>query len=343
MRRRQVLAWLGAWPLAFTAPGCKRPRRDDPAPAPSSSSPPGPSAPPPPVRKIPAGIDVTFLLTADTHFGARVQRTRDDADVPIEEVHETALREMNTMEGRPWPEGIWGRIARPRGLLVAGDLTEDGRDSEWRLFEKHLGRTGTEGKLRMPVFEGIGNHDRNSGDQIVSRVIRRHGGPFYSWNWDGLHLVCLGEAPDDAALEWLARDLAAVGPYAPVVVYFHYPLAGPWTKGNWFGDGNYRERLAATLSAANVVAVFHGHYHATGYYRWLGRDVFTPGSAKHRWRSFLVVRVTSAKVDVACWDYEYRAWWWWVSRPFAPNEEPLVEARNAGRGDPLIPYPVRDQ
>lgn len=341
MRRRQILTWLGAWPVGLLVPACKRPRRDGLAPAPSAAPPPSASQSRSP--NIPPGLDVTFLVAADTHFGARVKRTSDDTDVPIEEVHETAVREMNGMQARTWPGGIWGKIARPRGLLVAGDLTDDGRDSEWQSFEKYLGRTGSEGKLRMPVFEGIGNHDRNSGDRIVDRVVRRHGSPFYSWDWDGLHLVCLGEAPDDTALRWLERDLSAIGPYRPVVVYFHYPLAGPWTKGNWFGDGDYRERLAAVLSRSTVVGIFHGHFHATGYYRWLGRDVFTPGSAKHRWRSFLVVRVTSEKIDVACWDYEYRAWWWWVSRPFAIGDEPLVEARNVGRGNPLIPYPIHDQ
>src|SRR5690606_3152205 len=61
-------------------------------------------------------------------------------------------------------------VAQPRGLLVAGDLTQNGKDgraenngslgrNELGQFISDYGLTGTDGLLRFPVYEGYGNHD----------------------------------------------------------------------------------------------------------------------------------------------------------------------------------------
>lgn len=344
--RRRALALIGASPLSLLMGACRRPDSGGQPPIAASADPSAvPIAHPPPgirgVQPPATGLDVTFLVTADPHFGALVRRPREEKPIPIEQIHDRAVAEMNAMEGKEWPQPMGGLVARPRGLLVAGDLTDNGRLSEWEKLERYYGRSGTEGKLAMPVFESVGNHDRTEVDLVSAKVIERHGSTRYSWDWDGLHLVSLGDAPDNGGLAWLKKDLDAVGPNTPVALFLHYPLLGPWSKNNWFGDTGFRERLDAVLERTNVVAMFHGHYHATGHYRWEGRDVFTPGAAKHRWRSFLAVRVTSEKVDVACWDYEHRAWWWWVSRPLlADAGEAVVVARDVGRGRPEIPYPT---
>jgi 3',5'-cyclic AMP phosphodiesterase CpdA len=287
------------------------------------------------------GLEVTFLVCADTHFGVQVPGGSDGRLVPIESLHSSCIHQMNTIAGRSWPAAIGGRVAAPRGVIVAGDLTEDGTAAQWAAFEKYYGRTGSDGMLRWPVFESIGNHDLVQGDLVSRKVAERHGATRYSWDWDDLHLVSLADGPDGAALEWLRADLEAVGRELPVVLFLHYPLLGPWSGGNWFGDGDFRARLANTIAPANVAAILHGHYHATGHYLWRQHPVYTPGSAKHEWRSFLVVRVTDQRVDVACWNYESRAWWWWVSRTLrASRAEPLEGVHNLGKTRPEIPYPV---
>jgi hypothetical protein len=53
-----------------------------------------------------------------------------------------------------------------------------------------FGLKGSEGSLKLPVFEMIGNHDKvTKGPWVGDQVTARHGGRFYSWNWDDVHLV----------------------------------------------------------------------------------------------------------------------------------------------------------
>lgn len=269
-------------------------------------------------RKRRGGMDLTFLVTADTHFGywwARVPVPGAPAGIAIEEVNAIAVRAMNTIEGTPYPRALGGSVGSPRGVLVAGDLTEGGWPPEWSQFEAMFGLTGREGLLRYPVFEGAGNHDKHSGAHVEEQIKRRHGGARYSWDWDDVHLVCLGEAPSEVDLDWLRADLAAAGPDVGIVIYFHIPLAGPYSKGNWFGDGDSPERLHEILARYRVLGIFNGHFHASGAYRWRGHDGYLVGSPKHSWHSFVVVRVTDERMSVASYNYDRRAFWWWHDKP----------------------------
>jgi len=278
-------------------------------------------APPAGPRKRQGGMAVTFLATADTHFGHRapldgndpVPSSVDDAQ-GIEKDQLAAIEAMNGIAGTALPKSLGGEVGTPRGLLIAGDLTEYGTPSNWARFEAFFGRDGTDGLLRYPVFETIGNHDKYFGWFVKRRVAERHGGVRYSWDWQDLHLVCLGEAPDDDDLAWLRQDLAAQGKDVGVVLYFHFPLAGPFTN-NWFGKGDYRDKLRRVIDDYRVLAIFHGHYHAAGAYRWQGHDVYNLGSPKHGWPSFVVVQVTDERFTVASWNVQRDRWWWWHQKP----------------------------
>jgi cytolysin (calcineurin-like family phosphatase) len=186
-----------------------------------------------------------------------------------------------------------------------------------------FGLTGGDGMLRYPVYEGAGNHDKHAGAHVEEQIAKRHGGARYSWDWDDLHLVCLGEAPNDADLAWLRGDLAEAGPDVGVVLYFHFPLEGPYSTGNWFGDGDYRRKLHDVLGGYRVLGIFSGHYHASGLYRWRGYDAYLEGSVKHSWHSFAVVHVTDERMTVASYNYDRRAFWWWHDKPIfgAPGRE----------------------
>ncbi len=264
---------------------------------------------------------VTFLATADTHFGYQTPTVDDDTPPPtlaeaqgIEKTHLRAIADMNAIAGRPYPLPLGGTVGQPLGLLVAGDLTEYGTPSSWARFEAFYGLTGADGLLHYPVFETIGNHDKFFGFFVRWRVAERHGEVRYSWDWQDLHIVCLGEAPDDQALAWLKKDLEAQGLEVGIVLYLHFPLRGPFSR-NWFGDGDYRDKLRAVIDGYRVLGIFHGHYHASGTYQWQGYDVYNLGSAKHRWQSFAVVRVTDERFTVASWNYQRKAWWWWHDKP----------------------------
>lgn len=267
------------------------------------------------IRRRRGGMDVTFFVISDLHFGYGypddLKKLPSDAvahPVGLEGLHTRILRTMNTLAGKAYPPALGGTVAAPRGLLVTGDLTEWGRVEEWQRFVAYYGLHGREGLLRMPVFEAIGNHDRVHGPWVEERVVERHGGRFYSWDWDDLHVVSLGEAPDEEGLAFLRNDLARYAGDVPVVLYFHFPLEGPWSTGNWFGDGDFRDQLKKTIAGHRIIAIFHGHHHATGHYRWNGVDVFKPGAVKNSTHDFSVVHVTDSEMSVARYDYETDAW-----------------------------------
>ena len=250
-----------------------------------------------PPRKPPR--DVTFLVISDTHFGFG----------GIEAAHEVLVPKLNHIAGRIYPDLIGGVVAIPRGLLITGDLTEWGKVEEWEPFVATYGLTGKEGKVGIPVFEVIGNHDRVHGPWVEQQVDARHGGSrFYSWSWDDVHFIALGEAPDEEGLQFLGADLEKVGRDVPLVVYFHLALAGPWSTGNWFAEGTFKDRLAAQLEDRNVAAIFHGHHHATDHYTWHGIDVFKPGAVKDGAHTFAVVHVTDDRMSVASFDWDHDAW-----------------------------------
>ena len=262
------------------------------------------------------GMDVTFLVTADTHFGVGVQ---DDDPASKRSVQDTQgiekhllreVRSMNAIEGKAFPARVGTSVGKPLGVLVAGDLTDMGHPAEWSRFVAYFGRDGTDGLLKYPVFETWGNHDKNHGWYVRREIEKRHGHVRYTIDWQDLHLVCLGEAPDDADLQWLKADLERVGRDVGVVLYMHYPLKGPFSENNWFGNGDYRDRLADTIEGYRVLGIFHGHYHISTRYKWRGLDVYNVGSPKHGYCSYAVVRVTDDRMVVGSWDYRDERWKW---------------------------------
>ena len=265
------------------------------------------------------GTDVTFFVAADSHIGAE----------GIEAVNRIEAAAMNSLPGTPCPPEIGGVVARPRGVLVAGDLTDHGTAAEWNAWEAIYGLTGREGLLKFPVFECSGNHDRILPfmDTVPDRVRRRHGGLAYSWDWGDLHLVCLDLYPSAENLRWLRRDLAAAGRRVPVVIYFHYSVLGPFSE--WWGEPA-KEAFAHEIEGYNVIGIFHGHYHGSYSYKWKGRDVFNIGSPRHVWHRFLAVRVTDTAMTVAAWDWDSSKWDWVVVRRINQDQGGLGGAAPAG-------------
>lgn len=284
------------------------------------SAPGGPSAATSSASPVGAAADcakrdvVTFFVASDTHFGFSAEVERRDLE---------AIRQMNTMEGAPWPEPLGGSIGKPCGVLVAGDLTEDGKPEEWGKFVSAFGLRGGDGALAFPAFEALGNHDKHHGAFVQERIAERHGAARYSFDWGPVHVVSLGEGPSDDDLVWLDEDLKRKGQGAQIVLYFHYPLEGRWATGHWFGDGPHRDRLRERLEGKNVLGIFHGHDHAAGNYEWRGIDIYRTGSPKHAWHTFAVVEIGGGKMKVASWDYSGKTWVAWHSKPTA-GEGPEV-------------------
>jgi cytolysin (calcineurin-like family phosphatase) len=240
--------------------------------------------------------EITFFVASDTHFG-----------VPgIEERNRRLIDELNGLPGLEYPPEIGGRVETPRGVLITGDLTDYSTEEQWRQFESYYGLTGKEGLLRFPVFEALGNHDFVGNTPVVGHITRRHGGVAYSFDWDALHVACLGMYPSADRLLWLEQDLRSVRPGRPVIVFFHYGIDGAWSQ-SWESQEE-REELARVLRGHDVVAIFHGHAHQAGHYRWREYDVFRPGSPKHSSRQVLAVRLRGDELAVAYRDFDRSVW-----------------------------------
>jgi len=159
--------------------------------------------------------DVTFLVTSDSHYAAFDKEDRNKRD------HDTLLA-MNDVTSLTWPQKTGGgSIARPRGVILLGDVIDDGdtlrngkrvSQRQWLFFAADFGLDGADGVLDYPVFETWGNHDgppegkEKHGFSFRAKLkernqIRMQKGLvtnlsanklFYSWDWDDVHFVTLG-------------------------------------------------------------------------------------------------------------------------------------------------------
>lgn len=292
-------SWL-LWALVLsTFVACAPRRREsepvghgDPSPAPETPAPAGGGTAAPPTRTGP--LDVTFAVVSDTHLGF-------DGN---EEKNRALVASIATLPGMRYPGGA--AVGHVRGLLVAGDLTEWGNTYEWEAFcdVYGLGR-GEKPGSPFPVFEVVGNHDMVHGPWLAAEVAKRHpGGGAYTWDWDDVHLVGLGESPDGPALDALERDLAKTPVERPLVLLFHRPLAGPWLEDR--PDAEARARLARLLSGREVLGIFHGHHHARAHYVWQGYDVWKPGAVKGGAPELAVAHVDDERFTVRTYDWQSR-------------------------------------
>jgi cytolysin (calcineurin-like family phosphatase) len=291
-----------------------------------------------PAAAPPQACDVTFFVVSDTHYGAPAPPPRKEAAAAKDAViakdavkppnvvdypaKRAAVDKVNALPETPYPADLGGgAVAVPRGVLVPGDLINDGSLPEaadqLKEWLKDFGVSG-EGRLRFPVYEAYGNHDLGPGDlvqnAIRSRNQQRRGlaevspsGLHCSWDWDGVHMVNVnlypGDKPDPAthyapihdpklSLEFLKADLAKhVGKSGrPVIVWHHYDLQGT----DWWTEAE-RDAYYEAIKDYNVIAIIHGHT-GTAIYKWKGLDVFNVGNLD---ASCFVFRITRTQLAVA--------------------------------------------
>ena len=271
--------------------------------------------------------DVTFFLTSDLHYGV---------SPTVAAANEKTVDAMNALPGGTWPDATGGgTIATPRGVVVLGDLIENGAGPDapefWTDFIRHYGTNG-EGLLRFPVYENAGNHDGGE-DEPARRGIRERNkvrpglksvssnGVNYSWDWDGVHFVSLGifagSAGDDFVNQWgthftgswrlpgysleflkddLARNVGRSG--RPVVLLQHYGW-DRWGLGWW--SEMERRGFAEALEAYNVIGIFWGHTHEFQSMNWAGIPTWCVGTGQRDPEAgeFVIVRIRPAGMEVA--------------------------------------------
>lgn len=122
----------------------------------------------PVIQQVPrkGGLDVTLWALADLHFGSKVLGRNAKgpfAWVDALPVRKEMERQMHGIAGQPWPQKIGGTVDQASALLIAGDLTQDGKQSEWNQFVSFYGLHRSP-PPPVPVYECVGNHDKHEGD-----------------------------------------------------------------------------------------------------------------------------------------------------------------------------------
>lgn len=159
-------------------------------------------------------------------------------------------------------------------VLVAGDLTDTGRASDFAAFD------GLFGAVKAKMRPAPGNHDYEGtdGSAYFAYFAGAAGSvsvPWYSFDLGAWHVVSLVAAPDPGSpnywsasapqLQWLSADLDA-HPSQPVLALFH---AARWS-GAEHGDNPDLAAIWNVLAAHHVELAINGHDHV--YQRFAPQD-----------------------------------------------------------------------
>ncbi len=264
---------------------------------------------------------VSFIVVSDLHF--------NDSSQVNYRVNDSIVECMNMLREEDSPEAISMNCKNIRGVVVTGDVTDDGLSTSFERFGNMYGLVG-ERKLKYPVYEGFGNHDGDMDgyvrQQIKQRNLSRKGLQsvsgnklHYSWNWENIHLIQLNIYPGnewDPACDWckyfktssrdaqeslsfLKEDLQNISDKSttPVVIFMHYGWDG-FSK-LWWTEAE-QEAFYKTIKDFNVIGIFHGHDHGSKTYNWRGIRVFDAGSSfsgNKNTGSFMMVYIHDGQLE----------------------------------------------
>lgn len=157
--------------------------------------------------------------------------------------------------------------------------------------------------LSLKVHHTLGNHDlfaiAAAPADARTMFTERFGPTYHSFDHKGVHFVVLdsiGITPggweprvDQAQLDWLTQDLAALRSGAPVVVSTHVPLVtaiASYTAGKGrfvLPEYSNGPQILKLLEAHNTLAVLQGHTHVNETVLWRGIPFITSGAVCGNW------------------------------------------------------------
>ncbi len=146
--------------------------------------------------------DVTVVHLSDLHYGAMTFNRA---------LLQHTIDAINAMPGVPYPPALGGNVGNISGVLISGDLTNDGAPSQFPDFAADWGLTGKDGRLKFPLYDCAGNHDgapactqdplrggvrrliAERNNSRVGLVNKSPNGLHYAWDCEDVHFVCLNE------------------------------------------------------------------------------------------------------------------------------------------------------
>ncbi|WP_409495467.1 metallophosphoesterase family protein [Amycolatopsis sp. cmx-11-12] len=173
--------------------------------------------------------------------------------------------------------------AEVHGLLLTGDLTEDGSPVAYRRLRAAVERLG------VPIVYAMGNHDDRAA--FRGELLDEPGSEPYhaAHEIDGVRIVVLDSTRpgrhdghlDDDQLEWLRTELVVPAPRGTVLVVHHPPLPSPVPTVHLL---RLRDagRLAECLAGSDVRLVVTGHAHHTGCGALAGIPVWVSPALAYR-------------------------------------------------------------
>ncbi len=231
----------------------------------------------------PAPGRLTFYVVSDTHYGLHWR---------VEPAVQAMIDRMNFLPGTPLPKSVGGGIVRtPRGVLHLGDITNDGKQTQWEAWLRDFGLTGDR-RLAFPVYELFGNHDGGADLPVrrglLKRIAARSGlaarsanDVHYSWQREGIRFINLNISvgtttrPYDPqnSFGFLTDELKRLADKSQPLILMHHFGFDKREGLRWWPE-EWRKRYFEAVRGHNVVAIFHGHDHETDIFRWHDIDVF---------------------------------------------------------------------
>lgn len=150
---------------------------------------------------------------------------------------------------------------KPAFAVSAGDITDNGLDSEYKLFIDRIAKTS------VPWFVAPGNHEYRTPDGHISpdgpkRFKKVFGKQDYYFDHCGWRFILMDVVAVDmlmpGQIAWLGKALE--GHDGRAAVFMHYPPAviKNWEGGYWKANA---DKMMALFDQHKVPYVFFGHLH----------------------------------------------------------------------------------
>ena len=217
--------------------------------------------------------------------------------------------------------------------IVNGDITEFGRQKTWASFDKIYTNN-----IKFPLYIGLGNHDyannfndcwgnncaRNSFLELIRRINvnykytlenfnfdydekKRIGSGAYSWDMGDIHYVQLNNYPTyfenlgsvkvTKSTEWLDKDLSEAYRRGKATILNFHDSYDHIAEKKYTSDKE-KEKLEKMIKDYNVIAIFSGHSHFSGFTVGYLRGVINYDSGALFKGDYLLVSVVDKCIEV---------------------------------------------